>query len=68
MITLRVYGGTLDRDQAIQELRRCAGNQFDPAVVETLCRVCGETDAAGMGRHIAPVQLTLPDSLAAVTA
>jgi diguanylate cyclase (GGDEF)-like protein len=68
MITRRVYGGTLDRGQAIEELRRCAGNQFDPAVVETLCRVCGETDAAGVERYIAPVQLTLPDSLAPVTA
>jgi diguanylate cyclase (GGDEF)-like protein len=68
MITRRVYGGTLDRNQAIQELRRCAGNQFDPAVVETLCRVCGETDPAGVERYIAPVQLTLPDSFATATA
>ena len=64
MITLRVYGGTLDRDQAIEELRRCAGDQFDPAVVETLCRVCGATDRDGAMRYVAPVQLSLPDGAA----
>ena len=68
MITLRVYGGTLDRDQAIEELRRCAGHQFDPAVVETLCGVCGATDREGAGRYIPPVQLSLPDGQAAATA
>ncbi|MGZ4430734.1 MAG: hypothetical protein ACXVYV_03715 [Gaiellales bacterium] len=26
-------------DQALEELRRCAGTQFDPAVVEAACRV-----------------------------
>ena len=49
MITRRVYGGTLDARQAIEELRRCAGNQFDPAVVETLCRVCGGDGLGGRG-------------------
>ncbi len=56
MITLRVYGGTLDTSQAIEELRRCAGNQFDPAVVEALCRVCAATDEAGAERRVRPVQ------------
>jgi diguanylate cyclase (GGDEF)-like protein len=68
MITLRVYGGTLDTSQAIEELRRCAGNQFDPAVVETLCRICAATDESGFARRVPPVQLSLPESIAAPTA
>ena len=65
MIMLRVRtAGRCDREEAIEELRRCAGNQFDPAVVETLCRVCGATDHDGMKRYAAPVQLSLPDDVA----
>jgi diguanylate cyclase (GGDEF)-like protein len=65
MITLRVYGGTLDTRQAIEELRRCAGNQFDPAVVETLCRIVASTDEDGFERRVPPVQLSLPEGVGA---
>jgi len=68
MITLRVYGGTLDTHQAIEELRRCAGKQFDPAVVETLCEICAATDEAGFERRVPPVRLSLPEGMAAATA
>ncbi len=33
----RPYRAALDAPQAIAELRRCAGSQFDPAVVTVLC-------------------------------
>jgi diguanylate cyclase (GGDEF)-like protein len=33
----RPYRATLTREQAVAELRRCAGGQFDPAVVSVLC-------------------------------
>jgi response regulator RpfG family c-di-GMP phosphodiesterase len=33
----RVYGGVLNDAQARAELRRCAGTQFDPAVVQAFC-------------------------------
>jgi HD-GYP domain-containing protein (c-di-GMP phosphodiesterase class II) len=34
MISERPYREPLTREQALAELRRCAGGQFDPAVVE----------------------------------
>jgi diguanylate cyclase (GGDEF)-like protein len=33
----RSYVSPMSRDQALAELRRCAGTHFDPAVVEVLC-------------------------------
>jgi HD-GYP domain-containing protein (c-di-GMP phosphodiesterase class II) len=33
----RPYGEVLDDAQARAELRRCAGTQFDPRVVEAFC-------------------------------
>ena len=44
MITDRAYRAAHDADEALAELRRCAGTQFDPAVVEAFC---AETHAAG---------------------
>ena len=36
MTTNRVYGKTLSEDEAIDEIRRCSGTQFDPAIVNVL--------------------------------
>lgn len=36
MVSERSYRKALDREEAIAELKRCAGTQFDPAVVEVL--------------------------------
>jgi HD-GYP domain-containing protein (c-di-GMP phosphodiesterase class II) len=38
MTAVRPYSRALSRARAIDELRRCAGGQFDPAVVEAVCR------------------------------
>ena len=39
--TDRPYRPARDADWALDELRRCAGAQFDPAVIEALARVRG---------------------------
>jgi two-component system cell cycle response regulator len=39
MTSERPYQLPLDRAEALAELRRCAGTQFDPVVVDAFCRV-----------------------------
>jgi diguanylate cyclase (GGDEF)-like protein len=39
MTTDRPYRGAIDEGEAVDELRRCGGSQFDPMVVEAFCRV-----------------------------
>jgi diguanylate cyclase (GGDEF)-like protein len=39
MTTERAYREPIPEGEAIDELRRCAGTQFDPLVVEAFCRV-----------------------------
>ena len=46
MTTPRPYQRTLTREEALAELRRCAGTQFDPAVVEAFCALAVEPPAA----------------------
>src|SRR3954447_7466657 len=45
MTTDRSYRRSLGHDKAIAELRRCAGTQFDPAVVAALVRVASRAAA-----------------------
>jgi HD-GYP domain-containing protein (c-di-GMP phosphodiesterase class II) len=46
MTTDRSYRAALSYDAAIAELRSCAGTQFDPRVVETLCEVAAAAPRA----------------------
>jgi len=39
MTTTRSYRAAMPLEVALEELRRCAGTQFDPRVVEVLVRV-----------------------------
>jgi len=39
MVSERVYRRPVTRAEAVDELRRCAGTQFDPTVVEAFCAV-----------------------------
>jgi putative nucleotidyltransferase with HDIG domain len=60
MTTDRSYRKALGHDAAIAELRRCAGTQFDPRVVEAAIRV--------VGREAAPEPQALLAARAAVAA
>ena len=40
----RAYRHACSRDEALNELRRCAGTQFDPAVVRALCEELAEPE------------------------
>ena len=44
MVSNRAYRPARDSDEAVAELRRCAGTQFDPAVVEAFCAALAESD------------------------
>jgi HD-GYP domain-containing protein (c-di-GMP phosphodiesterase class II) len=39
MMQTRPYGPVLDEAEALAELRRCSGSQFDPRVVKAFCRI-----------------------------
>ena len=42
MLDERVYKQAMSLNDALEELRRCAGTQFDPDLVEVFCRLVVE--------------------------
>jgi HD-GYP domain-containing protein (c-di-GMP phosphodiesterase class II) len=52
MTSVRPYRPSKTRDQAIAELRRCAGTQFDPHVVSALVHVLAEIDHGRIERSV----------------
>ena len=44
MTTDRPYAAARSGEEAVAELRRCSGKQFDPQVVELLCAVLADAD------------------------
>jgi HD-GYP domain-containing protein (c-di-GMP phosphodiesterase class II) len=42
----RPYGRVLSEAEALAELRRCSGTQFDPHVVDAFCRTRGALPVA----------------------
>ena len=46
MTSQRPYRLPIAREQALAELRRCAGTQFDPDVVATFCAIAERADDA----------------------
>lgn len=71
MISDRVYRARRSYEATVEELDRCAGEQFDPAVVEAFHRVphedwrelCGEPCSLLSTNHLTTgVMATLPDS------
>jgi two-component system, cell cycle response regulator len=49
MTSARAYEDALQRDDALLELRRCAGTQFDPKVVESFCAMAAGLPAEPLG-------------------
>ncbi|HEX2105807.1 MAG TPA: HD domain-containing phosphohydrolase [Solirubrobacteraceae bacterium] len=48
MTSDRPYRARMSHEAALAELRRCAGAQFDPVVVEAFCRVRAERPTSGV--------------------
>ena len=63
MTTQRPYAKVRSREEATEELRRCANSQFDSRVVESLCDVLDAgvepADDAPETNGVPPVPLTL---------
>lgn len=45
MLSVRPYKAAMSIEDALAELRRCSGTQFDPALVEVFCRLVEERAA-----------------------
>jgi diguanylate cyclase (GGDEF)-like protein len=53
MLSERPYKQPMSREDALAELRRCAGSHFDPGLVEAFCRVLAEQQTAERVRNAA---------------
>ena len=51
----RPYRAALSREEALAELRRCAGGQFDPAVVAVVCGLVERGEDLELEREAAQV-------------
>jgi two-component system cell cycle response regulator len=65
MISERPYQPRIAHDEALDELRRCSGSNFDPAVVEA---VCAELDVQFGELEPLPSQLRDPAAAPDLTA
>ncbi len=59
MTSLRTYGAVMGAEAALGELRRCAGRQFDPHVVEVMCAVLGAAATFASAEAAPAAQLSL---------
>jgi putative nucleotidyltransferase with HDIG domain len=57
MVADRPYRKSLTAEGAIEELRRCAGTDFDPRVVEALIEVLHDSDAESRGPERAGAEI-----------
>ena len=55
MVSDRVYRPALTREEAMEELRRCAGTQFDPGIVAEFLQMLKETDMGQQFKKDKPV-------------
>ena len=57
MTSERPYRRTMQQTAAVDEIRRCAGSQFDPEVVQAFCEVLDD-EARGRVRHERDLQVS----------
>jgi diguanylate cyclase (GGDEF)-like protein/PAS domain S-box-containing protein len=48
MTSERAYRSRMSSEEALAELRRCAGSQFDPVIVEAFCAVVSDRERASV--------------------
>jgi HD-GYP domain-containing protein (c-di-GMP phosphodiesterase class II) len=60
MIDERPYKRAMSLEQALQELRRCAGSQFDPHLIEVFCRLVDARSSSERLRVPSPDQPQAP--------
>jgi HD-GYP domain-containing protein (c-di-GMP phosphodiesterase class II) len=68
MVHERAYRGALSKEEAIAELRRCAGSQFDPAVVDAFLAMIDQSsedfpapvESVGESSELAAVAAAVP--------
>jgi two-component system cell cycle response regulator len=53
MLSARPYKQAMPFAQALEELRRCAGTQFDPALVARFCEIATPADPEPPPQHAA---------------
>jgi HD-GYP domain-containing protein (c-di-GMP phosphodiesterase class II) len=58
LTTDRPYRSARDPEEAAEEIKRCAGTQFDPRVVDAFLQVWPQWEAAGLHSHSLRVQKT----------
>ncbi len=68
MLDERVYKPAMTLAEALAELRRCAGTQFDPHLVEVFCRIVAIRPAARAAGGAPPTAAPLPAALTAPAA
>lgn len=54
MTTIRPYRHTVSQQEACDELRSCAGTQFDSRIVAAFCGVLDEINQSAIGRGVSP--------------
>jgi len=62
LTTKRPYRGAIEKDAALEKLRKSAGTQFDPFLVEKFCEIMKRNSASGKDKYHPPQKIKGSDS------